>query len=66
MRYGQTRKKQKMKKYKSKPPKKAIENLFGFYGGGFTITNEPKERKEVIKQTLNNVYGKSNLKKRGK
>lgn len=55
-----------MKKYKSKPPKKAIENLLGFYGGGFTITNEPKERKEVIKQTLNNVYGKSNLKKRGK
>ena len=62
MKFGRTQ----MKKYKSKPPKKAIENLLGFYGGGFTITNEPEKRKAIIKQTLNNVYGKSITKKENK
>ena len=55
-----------MKKYKSKPPKKSIENLLAFYGAGFTITNEPEKRKAIIKQTLNNVYGKSITKKENK
>lgn len=45
------------RKYKSKPPKKSIDNLLKFYGAGFSITNAPKERKEIIKQTLNNIYG---------
>lgn len=54
-----------VKKWKAKPPKKSIDNILKFYGG-FTITHEPKERKEVIKQTLNNVYGKSITKKEGK
>lgn len=46
-----------MKKYKGKPPKKAVANILKFYGGGFTITNDPIKRKEIIKQTLNNIYG---------
>jgi hypothetical protein len=55
-----------LKKWKAKPPKKSIDNILKFYGGGFTITNQPEKRKAIIKQTLNNVYGKSITKKEGK
>lgn len=49
-----------MKKYKGKPPKKAVDNILKFYGAGFTITNNPEKRNEIIKQTVNNIFGRKN------
>lgn len=50
-------------KYKSKPPKKAIENYLDFCGG-LTINGE--NRKTIAKKTLNTIYGKSITKKENK
>lgn len=41
------------RKWKTKTPKKAIENYLKFCGG-LTIS---ENRKEKAKQTLNNIYG---------
>lgn len=46
--------------YKTKPTKKQVENILKFYGGGFTITNNPEKRNEIIKQTANNIFGRKN------
>ena len=59
MKFGQIQ----MKKYKSKPPKKAIENYLDFCGG-LTINGE--NRKTIAKKTLNRIYGKSITKKENK
>lgn len=52
-----------VKKWKAKPPKKAIENYLDFCGG---LTIHGENRKTIAKKTLNKIYGKSTTKKEGK
>lgn len=44
-----------MKKYKTKPTKKQVENILKFYGVENLLKNKAKDPK--TKQKLNSIYG---------
>lgn len=50
-----SRRKRRMKKYKTKPTKKQVENILKFYGVENLLTDKLKDPK--TKQKLNNIYG---------